>query len=243
MQSDGDRERLSRIKAAVSTSSLGVVFQSPFGKLVRSWTFQGMLYMPRGEFLVRFWLEIVIILGIWRATGDPRTGTGAVTAVGVHTLFWLGNSHFWALEIVPGRRLVRNTPGRVQKYLSALRRRVAAARCIDAVFASGSLARGAFGQWSDLDVVFVPGPRWRDRLCTYLLAARERLYAAVARIPLELYCYDLAAMESINAEESRLVLKAPDTDTAGAADRWIAWDDFWRAPSPFFQTHSSSARE
>ncbi|BAZ92985.1 uncharacterized protein FOKN1_0583 [Thiohalobacter thiocyanaticus] len=213
---------------------MGGVFNSPAGKLVRSWLFQGVLYMSPDELLFRIAAEVAVIGAVWWLIADPVSWSGVLAVIVVHTLFWLVNSHFWALEIRKGVRLVKNRPQAVKNYLEALRGRCTRCRSIKWCFASGSLARGAFGVYSDLDVACIPRPGNWNRIVVLAFGMRERLIAAFKRMPVELYCYSEEALAHISPEECRLVLKGPGK-ADGDMQRWMSWDCFWDSPSEFFQ--------
>lgn len=227
-------QRANRLKTAILSTRVGAALRSPAGKLLRSWLFQGVLYMAPDELLFRLAVQAAVTAAVWWVLGLSGMLDGIVLIAIVHTLFWLGNSHFWALEIREGRRLARNRPQVVKTYLTGLRSRCEKCASLERCFVSGSLARGAFGPYSDLDVACVPKPgRWH-RIAVIAFGMRERFIAAVQRMPVELYCYSGEALTRISPDERRLVLKA---DAVGdrAGPNWVEWDRFWETSSAFFR--------
>lgn len=228
--------RINRVKTAILHTRFGAVLRSPVGKLLRSWLFQGMFYMAPDELLFRLIVQTTTTAAIGWWLGVSGVMDGIVLVIVVHTLFWLGNSHFWALEIREGQRLVKNQPQAIRQYLVGLRSRCGKCTSMEQCFASGSLARGAFGPYSDLDVACVPRPGKWHRVAVLAFGMRERFIAAMQKMPVELYCYSTEALARISPDERRLVLKAAATEV-GARSNWIAWDTFWETPSPFFREH------
>ncbi len=215
------------VRLAIARSWFGGIYGSSAGKLVRSWLFQGVFYMAPFELFMRMGLEFIVFLIAWWGLGVPGIWSSVLLAAIIHTLFWLFNSHFWALEIRKGRRLVKNKPDDIKNYLAKLQVRSNNCSSLDACYVSGSLVRGSFGVYSDLDVACISKPGIWNRVVVVVFAMRERLIASLERIPLELYCYSFNSLDRISRNERRLVLKG-EVFVEGGAVSLIGWKDFWR---------------
>ena len=179
----------------------------PLFRLLQNWIFQGVVLAHWTELVFRASLEIVVfssllcIFSIW-------TYYAAVWAVLVaHTLMWTFNGHLWALKISDKARLVRNTPERINKYIVGLEHRLERAQPITACVLSGSLTRGQFHEYSDLDVWFTRKKGILNGLWAYSIGVRERSIAFLQRIPIELYFYDPDDYVGKDKGETLLLLK------------------------------------
>ncbi len=161
-------------------------------RLVQSWIFQGFAGAHWTELTFRFCLELLFALSLWWGLSLLMTPVLAAVLglVTVHTMMWTFNGHFWALKISENKRLVRNSPDRIERYIEGLERRLVQTEFITACVLSGSLTRGKFHQYSDLDMWFTRRKGFFNALWAYSLGIRERSIAFLQRIPLELYFYD-----------------------------------------------------
>ena len=179
----------------------------PLFRLLQNWIFQGFAGAHWTELLFRFSLEMVVVAALWCAL-SIWTHYAIVWAVLVaHTLMWTFNGHLWALKISDKARLVRNTPERINKYIVGLEHRLERAQPITACVLSGSLSRGRFHQYSDLDVWFTKKRGFFNGLWAYVLGVRERSIAFLQRIPIELYFYDPEDYVGKDSDETLLLLK------------------------------------
>ena len=180
---------------------------SPPFRLLQSWLFQGTALMHWTELVFRAGLEIAIAVGLYYLL-SMLTDYAIVWAVLLtHTLMWTFNGHLWALKISDNVRLVQNTPERIERYITGLQDRLERTGSITACALSGSLTRGRFHQYSDLDIWFTKNRGFFHGLWAYTLGVRERSIAFLRRIPIELYFYNPDDYVGRDKGETLLLLK------------------------------------
>lgn len=149
--------------------------------------------MDKGERGTRLLLEGVLILGLAAAlvgSGVLAVGGILVSALAVHTLFWLFNGNFWALMqfSVPSRSGLDATD--TLGYLKGLQSRAEAHPSIEGLALFGSVSRGTWHEFSDLDVRYVRRRGLMNLLRASMLVMRERAYAVMQRQPLDVFLAD-----------------------------------------------------
>lgn len=177
--------------------------------LLRNWLFQGVALMHWTELLFRETLELFLIIILWFILSNwfgPFIA-GILSFLLVHTLMWTFNGHIWALKISENVRLIKNTPERIKGYIAGLEQRLDRAGSITACVFSGSLTRGQFHQYSDLDVWFTKRRGFLNGLWAYALGVRERNIAFLQKIPIELSFYDPDDYAGKDMGETLLLLK------------------------------------
>lgn len=207
-------------------------------RFLQSWIFQGFACAHWAEILFRICLELVLVAGlsfvflIW-----THLDLAILYAILVgHTVMWLFNGHFWALKISDNRRMVRNTPGRIKKYISSLEQRSRQAKSITACVLSGSLSRGKFHQYSDLDVWFTKKKGFFNGLLAFILGVRERTIAFLNRIPIELYFYESDFVDK-DANEKLILLKDVEDRWKNSEHETVTIEDFTLNKMPFFNSY------
>jgi len=180
----------------------------PF-RLLRSWVFQGVLYMHWRELVFRCLGELLLVAVLWLAgcIVFVKCVNVFVILVIAHTVMWLFDGHLWALSIGDGQRLVRNKPERILTYLRGLHGRLERTSSVDTCVIFGSLSRGEFTENSDLDVLCCRKLGMLSTVRAYSAGVRERAIAFARRIPIELYFYDLDDFAGLDEKERPLLIK------------------------------------
>ncbi len=193
------------------------IFKSLPFVIFRNWLFQGTALMHWSELLFRAFLEMVLFLLLYYAIVQSLSSLVAffLSLIICHTLMWTINGHFWALHIGPKKRLVINTPKRIKRYLYSLDRRVLRYSSMNSCIIFGSLARGSFHKYSDLDIVFSPKCGFKNHLLTYAITTVERSIAFIKQIPVEIYNYPATSFVCEDETEIPIVVK----DVSGEWER------------------------
>lgn len=178
-------------------------------RLFQNWIFQGIALMHWSELIYRFFLELLllIIVSTWFLEFYSLVPSLIFSFVIVHTLMWTFNGHFWALHISKKIRLVRNNPKKIRRYLNSLEQRINNNQSVEGCIIFGSLTRGKFHEYSDLDIVFSKKDGFRNALSAYSVGVKERFLAFIYRIPIELYFYDSNAFSNTEKGEIPLLIK------------------------------------
>lgn len=205
-------------------------------RLVQSWLFQGFAAAHWTEILFRFSLEVIVVVGLWSVLSIWAHNAIVWALLIAHTLMWTFNGHLWALKISDKKRLVRNTPERIKYYLEGLTDRMERTESITACVLSGSLTRGKFHEYSDLDVWFTKRKGFFNGLWAFLLGVRERSIAFLHRIPIELYFYDPDNYEHLDAGEKLLLIKDVEARWGIVEPDSISLEDFPLGDMDFFAT-------
>ena len=159
------------------------------------------------ELVFRAGFELVIVIALSCLLSRLTNYAVLWTVLLTHTLMWTFNGHLWALKVSDNVRLVRNTPERIERYIAGLQDRLERTQSITACVLSGSLTRGRFHQYSDLDIWFTKRKSFVHGLWAYVLGVRERSIAFLRRIPIELYFYDPDDYVGRDKDETLLLLK------------------------------------
>jgi len=185
------------------------VLESQIFRVVRSWVFQGALYMDWRELSFRLTLEVLLAAMLWFVFQlIMDTSPALVASVFMsHTVMWVLNGHLWALSLGEGRRVARNRPDGVLQYLQGLNERMTRARAVKACVIFGSLSRGQFTADSDLDIWCVSYGGVINHLIAFSVGVRERSIAAFAMMPIELYFYDVSRFVGADAGERPVLIK------------------------------------
>ncbi len=193
-------------------------------RIVRSWVFQGMLYMAYSEIFFRIFVESMLIVAVLNLVFGELTFTYLATSIFLsHTMMWLFNSHFWALSLGDGRRMTRNKPVNIIKYFDGLSRRLNKDSSVDGCVVFGSLARGKFTENSDIDILLCISAGLNNTFSAYLVGMRERLIAFLYRIPIEMYFYDIDVFERLDEGETPMLIK----DSSGGIQRVVQHTIFY----------------
>jgi predicted nucleotidyltransferase len=120
---------------------------------------------------------------------------------------WTFNGHFWALHISEKIRLVQNNPRRIVKYIHNLEQRINNNQSVEGCIIFGSLTRGKFHKYSDLDIVFSQKDGFFNAFCAFSVGVKERFLAFIYRIPIELYFYDSKDFSNTENDEIPLLIK------------------------------------
>lgn len=221
------------------------VLESQIFRVVRSWVFQGALYMDWRELSFRLTLEVLLAVVLWSVFQlIIETSPSLVASVFVsHTLMWVLNGHLWALSLGGGRRVARNRPDVVLRYLQGLNERMMKARAVKACVIFGSLSRGEFTANSDLDIWCVSYDGAINRLVAFSIGFRERTIAAFARMPIELYFYDVSQFAGTDTEERPILIKDESGEIARGLREAISYRSYPFSEQDFFGPPPSDGDE
>lgn len=211
----------------------GWVRNSILFRLVQNWTFQGFACAHWTEILFRTCLELALVVGLASILLIWTHYAVMWSVLVVHTLMWTLNGHFWALKISEKRRMVRNTPERIRRYIFSIECRANKSESINACVLSGSLTCGRYHQYSDMDIWFTKKKGLINGLCAYILGVRERSIAFFQRIPIELYFYDPDCVDK-NANEKLILLKDVEDRWKKSEHDTVTIEDFPLNEMPFF---------
>lgn len=218
------------------------VFETLIFRMVRSWTFQGALYLSWRELLFRLTLELFTISVFWiffRFLLQPFSAL-AVSMLLSHTMMWLLNGHFWAISLKEGRRVAVNRPEEVLKYMRELHGRTTRTRAVKACVIFGSLSRGQFSANSDLDVWCVSRAGLINHIIAFSFGVRERAIALFARMPIELYFYELLQFAGTDSEERPILIKDEDGTLVGLLSEALSYGSYPFDQQEFFSKSSVS---
>jgi predicted nucleotidyltransferase len=185
-------------------------FQSKVGRITSNWVLQGMLYMNPVETFYKLALDVALT-GIWWAVAfrswDPQSWLLALILA--HTTNWIINGQPIAMR----RHLDwgRNDARHFIAYVEQLERRVQGRSYLAAAASFGSLSRGKYSDKSDIDIRVVMHKGLMNRLRAANFCFWERLRAAIAHFPLDLYAFELDEMRrKMKSDEVPVIFYDPD---------------------------------
>ncbi|MBF0217409.1 MAG: hypothetical protein HQL30_10500 [Candidatus Omnitrophica bacterium] len=176
--------------------------------ILSNWAAQGMRYMNGFERTYRLVSEAILLsvlyFGIFK---DIRFGLPAAFLI-AHTMFWIFNGHIFVLSrFLSERSLSRRE---FIAYIEGLRGRSMKKEYLAGTLLFGSLSRGKFSAFSDLDVRII---RRKDIFSSILACnycAFERLRAFTRAFPLDIYVFDLEEIGAkMRPDEDPIVLSDP----------------------------------
>jgi predicted nucleotidyltransferase len=152
-----------------------------------------MLNMDRTERTFKLGLDVLFTLVIFpiAALALPARSAAIAALLGAHTLNVVLNGQLMVL--LKFHRDGGPSTNQLTHYLSGLGVRLGRRRSIAAVWAYGSLSRGALRVGSDLDVAVLRRPGVWNGLEACLAVAFERFRALCFRVPLDIYVWDSPA--------------------------------------------------
>lgn len=177
----------------VKNPLLFAFFQSKLGRLCSNWVLQGMLYMNPIEVAYKLGLDVVLTLLMWILFLPEPTISGWLPAwLLAHTINWIINCQPIALlfHLDWGKNDARH----FISYIENLERRIQGRSYLAAAASFGSLSRGKYSERSDIDIRVVMQGGILDRLRAANFCFWERLRAAFALFPLDLYAFELDEM-------------------------------------------------
>jgi hypothetical protein len=157
--------------------------------LAVNWLAQGMRGMDRKELTFRLLAELVLGAGLFAVLAGLDVAAAAlVSAFAAHSLSFTLNGQFWVCaRYCPS---YQGDPAELRRFLDETAAELRQSRSIETAVVIGSLAEGALGPRSDLDLrlIFPPGARaWLE---VNLVLLRLRAQAFARGIPLDAYAYD-----------------------------------------------------
>jgi predicted nucleotidyltransferase len=193
-------------------------FRSPIVGLGVHWVFQGMLYMDRTERMFKLGLDLILIAILWSLfflVLEVSSAWAAVVAfLLAHTLNFLFNGQICL--VLAKCEMVRHSRLDFDAYVRQFSERIRTEPSIEWAAAYGSLVRGEWTEYSDLDVRIVRRPGlWNGlRACWFTL--RERTRALISRFPLDVFVLDdsmrLAMMRDNEHPQELVAPSAPAAD-------------------------------
>ena len=104
------------------------------------------------------------------------------------------------------------------RYIKGIRSRLARRRSISCAFIYGSISRGNLHDSSDLDIVLVRRPGFRNAISALIVLTLEKLRSLAYRIPLEAYLADdLSFLDRPRKDETPLIIADPDNALRSAS--------------------------
>jgi predicted nucleotidyltransferase len=163
------------------------------GKIASHWAFQGTLNMDRTERAFKLGLDMLATLSMFPIFAlRLSTRSAAIAAFLIaHTLNVVLNGQLMVL-----RKFHREggpSTDQLHGYLAGLGLRLGRRQSVAAVWAYGSLSRGALHAGSDLDVAVLRRSGVRNGLDACIAVAFERFRALYFRTPLDIYVWDSPA--------------------------------------------------
>lgn len=230
-------EYIEHLKSLVQRVLPKSVLESIPVKFLRSWLFQGALYMDWRELLYRCTLEIILIMMVYTVCdlGGYECSCLYASIIFSHTLMWLLNGHLWALSIGKGKRMAKNKPEVILNYFDRLNLRLQSSSNVTGCTVFGSLSRGEFTENSDIDIIICRKPGFVSSLLAYSLAVKERVIAFFNKIPIELYCYDLNRLEKLDKNEKPLLIKDETGEIIKKIPNAILYKDYQFHDQSFFK--------
>lgn len=215
-----------RLPGFVRHPGLAACFQSRAGRIASNWVLQGMLYMNPIETGFKLALEAVLLLA-WRAllSGVPGVEGWAWALVLAHTSNWVLNGQ--PVAMLRHLDWGRTDPRHFIAYIEALQRRVGRCGVLLGAAAFGSLSRGGFKATSDLDLRLVLRPDLPSRVALAGFCFLERIRAAVAGFPLDLYAFDLEELRrKMSPNEVPVIFADPQGVVGRAYETWVPFAEF-----------------
>ncbi len=168
-------------------------FQSKVGRIFSNWVLQGMLIMNPVEVAYKLGLDGVLTVILWMLViSDPTAAGWMVAWLLAHTVNWVINCQPVALcfHLDWGKNDARH----FISYIEGLEKRIQGRSYLAAAASFGSLSRGKYSDRSDIDIRVVMQGGILDRIRAANFCFWERLRAAFALFPLDLYAFDLEEM-------------------------------------------------
>lgn len=201
-------------------------FQSKVGRIFSNWVLQGMLYMNPVEIAYKLGLDVVltVIASLLVVRDSSITGWLAAWLL-AHTLNWIINGQPVALlfHLDWGKNDARHFIG----YIEGLEQRLQGHPYLAAAASFGSLSRGKYSDRSDIDIRVVMQNGILNRLRAANFCFWERLRAALALFPLDLYAFGLEEMRrKMRSDEAPVIFYDPEGLLAGSYPEAVAFPAF-----------------
>lgn len=201
-------------------------FQSKLGRICSNWVLQGMLYMNPIEVAYKLCLDVVLTLLMWSLILPEPTVSGLIAVwFMAHTINWVINCQPVALlfHLDWGK----NDARRFIVYIENLERRIQGRSYLAAAASFGSLSRGKYSDRSDIDIRVVMQSGFINKLRAANFCFWERLRAALALFPLDLYAFDLDEMRrKMRSDEVPVIFWDPQGLLVGAYQETVTFTAF-----------------
>lgn len=200
-------------------------FQSKVGRIFSNWVLQGMLYMNPVEVAYKLGLDLVLTVLAWMLIAPESVAGWIAVWLLAHTVNWVINCQPVALlfHLDWGKNDARH----FITYIEGLEKRIQGRSYLAAAASFGSLSRGKYSDRSDIDIRVVMQDGILDRLRAANFCFWERLRAALAFFPLDLYAFDLDEMRSkMKSDEVPVVFWDPQGLLVGAYQETVAFPVF-----------------
>lgn len=189
-------------------------------KAARYWLAQGMLYAHPTERILKIATEILFFVPAFlyvRFLGHGVVASIVLAFIFSHSANFLLNCAVWETLICD---LTLRGAGKATlfRYIKGIRSRLASRGSISCAFIYGSISRGDLHDSSDLDIVLVRRPGFRNAVSALIVLTLEKLRSLVYRIPLEAYLADdLSFLDRPRKDETPLIIADADSALRSAS--------------------------
>lgn len=174
----------------IENGVLGRLYSYFFFALFSHWLIQSFFYMDKYEKSLKVAIELLIffhLLILFQNSWSVRSI--ALIIFTTHTINFILNNHFWGLAKHYG--LCEREPDLLDRYAQTLSQRLIRNNCILSAYIYGSNVRGELKKGSDLDIRVIRKKGLMVAILSSLLIARERFFAFIMRIPLDIYVFSV----------------------------------------------------
>jgi len=183
--------------------------------IVSNWFTQSIIHEDKTEkiykilFTVFFW---IIFYFLFSNLFLFSTGVELLLSfIVAHTLNWIINGNFYNL-IIHRLLLAKITKKDLFNYLNTLEQKLKGEDWIFYAASFGSICNGNLKDSSDVDISIVRKPGYINAIKAIFFSVKEKKYADVHKIPLELYISDSPknSIERFKMEQNPVVIYDPD---------------------------------
>lgn len=183
--------------------------------ILSNWVFQSIPNADKTEkfykvsFTLFFWVCIYFFLAYF--TSISQFSSAFISFIIGHSLNWIVNGNFYNL-LVHRLMLAKLNKKDLFEYINILEQKMQGQDWALYAASFGSICRGELKDSSDIDVSIVRKPGIKNAILSMLFSTKEKKYADLKGIPLEIYISD-SPKDSINrfgAEKNPVVIYDPD---------------------------------
>ena len=183
--------------------------------ILSNWVFQGIPNLDWSEktyrvlFTIFFWLFILFTFINYSTFSFLQSI--ALSFIIAHTLNWIVNSNFYGL-IIHNLLLSKLSKENLFEYIEILEQRTKTQKWIIYAASFGSICRGELTDSSDIDISIVRKPGFVNALKSLKFSIKEKKYADLKGIPLEIYISDSPenSISKFAAENNPVILFDPE---------------------------------
>jgi hypothetical protein len=183
--------------------------------IISNWILQSIPNADKTEkiykilFTLIFWVGVFILFSVFSKMSIVKTVI--LSFVMAHTLNWIVNGNFYNL-IIHRLMLVKLSKTKLFDYIHIFEKKVESQDWILYAASFGSICKGTMKDSSDLDISIVRKPGIKNALLSILFSLKEKKYADIKGIPLEIYISDSPgnSIKRFGGEKNPVVLFDPD---------------------------------